>query len=277
MIAVYAMGGGLGHLARARRVLQLFGHAPSDAAIFSASRYAAHTDGSVVRVPRRLARSPGAFAAWLKAELRALAPQAVVVDAFPLGILGELADPSVLPQVPLYHVARLLKWNAYRAAFGGTPRTYEASFSVETLAPAHREFLASHSRMLRSMDLPFDLHAVQENPFTQMPKPVWLVVHSGPLAEVHALLEFAAAKASIENAAPHYVVVSPRALELPAGVARIAHPRAWELFAHADRIVTACGYNSMRETAPWRAKHLYLPLERRFDDQALRAQRAARC
>ena len=284
MIAVYAMGGGLGHLARAQRVLQALGCAPADAAIFTASPFAAQVSraGSrVVRVPRRLARSAAAFGAWLKEELRALAPSAVLVDAFPLGILGELADPRVLPQVPLYHVARLLKWKAYRAACAdqmcGTPRTYDASFSVETLTPVHEEFLASHSKLFRSIDLPFDLRATPENPFPAMPKPVWLIVHGGCAAEVHELLEFSCKQAKLENVAPRYVVVSPRALHLPAGVTRIAHPRAWELFPYAERIVTACGFNTMREAAPWRAKHLYLPFERRFDDQHLRAARARQC
>lgn len=273
MIAVYAMGGGLGHLARARRVLRALGCASADAAILSASPLACGSEcgPNIVPVPRRLARSRAEFGAWLKETLRALAPAAVVVDAFPLGILGELADPSVLPEVPLYHVARLLKWNAYRDAFPGTPRVYDASFSVEALAPAHADFLHSHSKTLSSMDLTIHIQPIEENPFGA--KPVWLVVHSGPAAEVRALIEFASRQAG--DAVPRFVVVSPRELDLPAGVTRIAHPRAWELFQHAERIVTACGFNSMHEAAPWRAKHLFLPLERRFDDQHLRAQRAA--
>jgi hypothetical protein len=269
MIACYAMGGGLGHLARARRVLEVLGCASADAAIFSASPLARGPD--IVPVPRRLAGSRAEFGVWLKETLRALAPTAVVVDAFPLGILGELADPSVLPEVPLYHVARLLKWNAYRKAFAGTPRRYLASFVVEELASEHAEFLAENSERI----LPLDLSSIQEskteNPFKD---PVWLVVHSGPDAEVRALLDFASTKT--KNSVPKFVVVSPRALDLPAGVERIAHPRAWELFPHAERIVTGCGFNSMLEASPWRAKHLFLPFERRFDDQQLRAARIDR-
>jgi hypothetical protein len=270
MIACYAMGGGMGHLARARRVLRSLGCAGGDAAILSASPLARGPD--IVRVPRRLAGSRVEFAAWLKKTLRALAPAAVVVDAFPLGILGELADPRVLPEVPLYHVARLLKWNAYREAFAGSPRKYDAILAVEKLTGSHQDFLGLHSRAFRSIDLPFQNEGAKKNPFEK--RPVWLVVHSGSAPEIHALLKYAAEQAKRENARPHYVVVSPRAPELPAGVAYLAHPRASELFPHAERIVTACGFNSMLETGPWRARHLYMPLERRFDDQALRAQRA---
>lgn len=270
MIAVYAMGGGLGHLARTRRVLQALGCAPADAVILSASPLA--LGPGIVPVPRRLAHSRAEFAAWLKKTLRALAPSAVVVDAFPLGILGELADPRVLPEVPLYHVARLLKWDAYRDAFAGTPRRYDATLAVEPLGAAHGEYLNLHSKHFHTLELPNDAQIQCENPFGK--NPVWLVVHSGPAAEVRALIEFAAIKA--KNAVPQFVVVSPRALDLPAGVTQLAHPRAWELFAHADRIVTACGFNSMLEAAPWRSKHLFLPLERRFDDQNLRAARALR-
>ena len=268
MIAVYAMGGGLGHLARARRVLRALGHADAPAAILTASPLARGPD--IVRVPRRLAHSRTEFAAWLKRTLRALAPSKVVVDAFPLGILGELADPGVLPEVPLIHVARLLKWEAYRKAFAGVPRSYETSFSVETLVPAHEEFLAAHSGAIRSLELPVE-NSRQSDPFK---RPVWLVVHSGPAAEVHKLLDISQKRTKIENTSPQFVVVSPRALDLPAGVTRMAHERAWELFPHVERIVTGCGFNSMLETRPWRAKHLFLPFERRFDDQALRALRA---
>ena len=270
MIACYAMGGGLGHLTRARRVLRSLGCASADAAILSASPLARGPD--IVAVPRRLATSRAEFAAWLKKTLRSLAPSAVVVDAFPLGILGELADASVLPEVPLYHVARLLKWKAYREAFGGSPRKYDATLAVEKLTSAHEEFLGSHTKAFRSIDLPFKNEGMQVNPFKR--KPVWLVVHSGPAAEVRELLEFSLNRSKKENIAPNFVVVSPRALDLPADVTRIAHERAWELFPHAERIVTGCGFNSMLEAAPWRGKHLFLPFERRFDDQALRAARA---
>ena len=271
MIACYAMGGGLGHLARARRVLQALGCGGTDAAILSASPLARGPD--IVPVPRRLAHSRAEFGAWLKKTLRAIAPSAVVVDAFPLGILGELADPRVLPEAPLYHVARLLKWSAYREAFAGTPRKYDASFAVEKLTTVHEEFVASNSTRFESMDLSYQFHSNQENPFKK--DPVWLVVHSGPAAEVRALIEFARMKA--KSTVPQFVVISPRALDLPEGVERIAHARPWELYPHAARIVTACGFNSMHEAAPWRTKHLFMPLERRFDDQALRAQRARRC
>ena len=264
------MGGGLGHLARARRVVEaLHGHG-SRTAILTASPLAVGSD--IVRVPRRLAGSASAFGAWLKGALRSLSPSAVVVDAFPLGILGELADRTVLPDAPLYHVARLLKWNAYREAFAGTPRRYEASFAVEPLTPGHKEFIASNSKVLRSMEFSFPSFSQKENPFRK--KPVWLVVHSGSAAEVRSLIDFAYIKSLSEKAKPHFVVVVPRAFELPAGVERMEHARAWELFPHADRIVTGCGFNSMLEAGPWRAKHLFLPFERRFDDQRLRARRA---
>ena len=267
MIAVYAMGGGLGHLARARRVLDALGRAGEEVAILTASLLAQGPD--IVRVPRRLARSRVEFAAWLKATLRALAPSAVVVDAFPLGILGELADQSVLPEAPLYHVARLLKWGAYRKAFPGTPRIYDTSFVVEEPAPAHESFLAENSERVLRLDLFSKHNSKTENPFK---KPTCLIVHSGPASEIHTLIEFASRHSTSE-----FVVVSPRQLDLPEGVTRIAHERAWELFPHAERIVTGCGFNSMLEAAPWRAKHLFMPFERRFDDQALRAQRAGQC
>ena len=134
MIVAYAMGGGLGHVRRARAALAVLApQAPH--AILTASRLASGDD--LIRVPRQLARAPAAFAGWLRAELRALAPAAIVVDAFPLGVVGELAQRRVLPDVPLYHLARLLRWDAYAGAFPGTPPRYTAiNFGGQSLASA---------------------------------------------------------------------------------------------------------------------------------------------
>ena len=272
MIVAYAMGGGLGHLRRARAVLDRL--APgSDRVFLTASRFAGG-DG-VIRVPRRLADFPAAFARWLRQTLHSLRPEAVLVDAFPLGILGELADASVLPDVPLWHSARLLRWDRYRAAFSGAPRRYDAVFAVEEPTPDHEVFLRAFSREFSRIDL-----AVEKtgNPREKSDKqaPHWLVVHSGPAAEVHRLLEFASGSERDLPVKPEFLVVSPRDISLPRGAARISHPRAWELFAHAGRIVTACGFNAMREAAPYAGKHLFLPFARRFDDQPLRAARRRR-
>jgi hypothetical protein len=273
MIAFYAMGGGLGHMRRARAVLsQLFENETH--LIVTASRYASGDD--VLRVPRHLAASRGAFADWLRAELRALRPSALIVDAFPLGILGELADHSVLPDVPLYHVARLLRWEAYAAAFPGTPRPYAASFAVEPLTPAHQAFLAAHSGRVERIELSVPENVpVDGNPLAdyRVPgRPLALVVHSGPAAEVHALISV------VPEEDARIVVASPlRDLDLPSRIARIQTMLpASSLFPFADRIVTACGFNSMRETAPYASRHSFRPFARRFDRQDLRAARRYR-
>ncbi len=273
MIAVYAMGGGLGHVARARRLMARLVEGPAQCAIFTASPLAQGPD--IVRVPGELSKSAAGFGGWLKHTLRTLAPEAIIVDAFPLGILGELADHEVLPKVPTYHVARLLQWDAYRSAFAGTPRTYDASYFVEPLTTAHEAFLRKHSRSVQTLALESDTCAASEDPFVNDAHPVWLVVHSGPASEVEALLDFAQDRAAFAGISPRYFVISPRPPELPDGAEHLPHARPAELYAHADRIITACGFNTMLETRPWRAKHLFLPFERRFDDQALRAARAA--
>ncbi len=54
-----------------------------------------------------------------------------------------------------------------------------------------------------------------------------------------------------------------------AGPARRARPYA-QLTA---RLITAAGFNIMRQAAPYRAQHRPLPFSRRFDDQFARVAR----
>src|SRR5262249_49323155 len=45
------------------------------------------------------------------------------------------------------------------------------------------------------------------------------------------------------------------------------------LFPLAERVITACGFNVMRQTESLASIHRFLPFERRFDDQFQRARR----
>jgi hypothetical protein len=42
-------------------------------------------------------------------------------------------------------------------------------------------------------------------------------------------------------------------------------------FAHAERLVTAAGWGAIRDGAPFRDKHRYIPYPRALDDQFARA------
>ncbi len=256
MIVVYAMGGGLGHLARARRVLEALGTRGERAAVMTASpmndalRFDPQVE--VIVAPRDRARFP----AWLRDRLRGLAPDTVVVDAFPLGLLGELADPRILPDARLVHVARLLRWDAYRAACPGTPRRFDATFAVEPLTPPHADFLEAHSHRVERLAL------VASAPVEIAPGAPWLVSHSGPDDEIERLRAFAEREAGRRGERARIVVRSPRHLPVHEGP--------------CGALVTACGFNSMLEGAALGERHLFLPLARRYDHQPLRAARRQR-
>jgi hypothetical protein len=48
------------------------------------------------------------------------------------------------------------------------------------------------------------------------------------------------------------------------------------LLPHAERIITACGFNVMRHTAAYRQRHRFIPFPRHLDDQFVRAARHRR-
>jgi hypothetical protein len=256
MIVVYAMGGGLGHLVRARRVLAALEPGATRAAVITASSLAGAVafDPSieVIVAPR----NRGAFGGWLRKTLKALSPDTVAIDAFPLGIFGELADHSVLPAAKLVHVARLLRWDAYRAAFAGTPRRYDASFVVEALTPAHAAFLEAHSARVA----PLSLGAPE--PFALRTGAPWLISHAGSENEVDALYAFAQREAVRLGESPTYLLRTPR-----------SQPEATGPFG---ALVTACGFNSMCEGESAGTRHFFLPMARQFDNQELRAARRHR-
>jgi hypothetical protein len=231
----YALGGGLGHLARARKVLEALG---LDAVILTASPYGGDRRVTgphrALKVPRRLGHDRAAFRRWLAPVLREA--DELIVDTFPGGILGELCGLT-LPRATL--IARRLRWDVYERRLNGPLPRYERTYEVEPLGVGE------------PLDLP---QAPIGEPLAD--EPHWVVVHAGPRHELDALIEHA-------REAPKLIVAD-------------IHPVAPHL-AHAERVITAGGFNAVHENTRWRERHTIVPFPRALDDQFARAQWAAGC
>lgn len=247
MILYYALGGGLGHLTRGRRVLETLGLA-HDAAFVTTSEYASDP------------RVTGGIPVIDHASLRAVARRAerMLVDTFPCGIEGELSALDV----PMDLIARRLRWRAYRDAMSSALPRFGTVYCVEELEPGQCAELTTPLVPL-SWSVPDALSSIE---------PYWLVVHSGPAEEVRELVEYACELQRLATEKPDRTLVATRCkIELPQGFELVDAYPASPLFPSASRIITAAGFNAMHETAPWRDKHHAVPFARRFDDQYWRA------
>lgn len=236
MIVYYAMGGGLGHATRARRVLEAL--RIDDAAIVASCKPDPRVTGRY-----RVADS-----------LDGLDAERIIVDTFPLGLKGELAGIDA----PLDYVARLLKWDEYRRCVPGDLPHFGTMYVAEPV---------THTVPCDQI-VELTLNAARCPPLAAR-DPYWLVVHSGPEEEVRDLIAYAEDLQTLEHDHSEIVVVSQ------CGIGLDLIP-ASALFANAKRIVSAAGFNVMLETEPYRDKHRVVPMPRRFDDQFARAARRRR-
>jgi len=280
VIAVYAMGQGLGHLTRVRAAVHTMGIDEHEVTLLSDSP-AAHDRRVVagmnsVVVPADVAPDPAAMAGWVTATLADLEPDEVWVDAFPGGIRGEL-NASVVPvRTPVVHLARLLQWSTYANSMPSDPLRFERSYLTEPLTQPHLEWLRAMSMTVTPLDLAEpaagpDLFAV--GTIEDLPPPRWLIAHAGPEDEVLELVAYAQDMGDSEGGSVSLVVAAPNPVE---GLATIDTYPVWPLFEHVDRVITAAGFNSMRQAAALGLgdRHRFVPFPRRHDDQFERARRA---
>jgi hypothetical protein len=270
-IVYYAIGGGLGHLVRARAFLHTL-DLSNDAVVLTVSDYARDRrvvgDLGILFAPRALDGKPAALRDWLLHELERMQPECLCIDAFPAGILGELCDLRDRG-IELWHVARLLRWDEYRAQLSGDCPHFHRVFRVEPLTAAHDAFLRTHADSIEDLEL---IDPPGEPPI-ESAEPYWLIVHSGPAAEVAELIAYAEEIRRVENAdVPLLVISANTPKELPPGTRVIDVFPATPYFGAAQRIFSAAGFNVMRQTRACRAKHVVLPMPRKLDDQMERAR-----
>jgi hypothetical protein len=246
MTVYYALGGGLGHETRARRVLQSLG--------VQGAEIIGNRD-----VPAALEGDRERHRAW---AIERFSGHRVIVDAFPAGLQGEL---SGIEGVSFDYVARLLRWDEYKRAIPEPPPRFGTTYVVEPLTEAHDSFVRAASAQV----IPLSLGAPSPKaPALGIEGDYSLVIHSGPAEEVRDLMAFAR-----ELGHERVHVVTRCDMPFPEGFARLSTDRPFDYFAGAKRIVSAAGFNLMLETEPWRDKHHVVPQPRRFDDQYLRAAR----
>jgi hypothetical protein len=283
MILYYAMGGGLGHLTRARAVLHTLG-VEDRAQILTASRFAddPRVTGSVpvVKAPRVYVGGMAAYVAWLRELFDKFRPEELYLDTFPAGINGELCDFPPVREMPVHYVARLMRWDEYERLLKGEPPRLANAYVLEPLDRRHAQFIerqGGRSRTLVLRDPPCEPH----RPACEMlgglggdGRPLWLIVHSGPAQEVSALISYAEELREVERVDARLALIAQRVpAGVPSEVTLVDCYPASLLFPLADRVISACGFNVMRQMRGRDGKHRFIPFARRFDDQFRRAAR----
>ena len=270
MIAYYAPGGGLGHIKRAGKILSLK-HGGEDGEIWSTSCHGRirHLGQNLVERPlvaSRLKRCQ--LSNEINERLQSSCPTHLYIDTFPSGIMGELTKLTWRGSCKIIFIGRRLKWQVYQEAIEGLAHpAFHKAYRVEPLEPAQISGMTICS--------PFEDITLPEKKVTPKPLPsrTWLITHSGPYSEVASLVRFAREHQSYLGCQGPIAILSPCQLRsLPEATYQLeSAPSAEPYFQSAHHIITACGFNIMEETKPYRHKQLVMPMPRRFDDQFWRA------
>lgn len=286
MIVYYAPGGGLGHLTRARAVLHTLGVRDKVLVITSRNLHTAqtvfegrpHTEIGIL--PRELERTPGQLRLWLQSLLRDANPAELYVDTFPAGILGELCGLTCPNHLQILHIARLLRWENYKNVITRDPPLFHNTFCLELLGEEHEGFVRNQSKEIQTLQIEDPPGNVSDSirrkilELKSVGSPLWLIVHSGPAEETKELLAYAREVSRMEELQPRFLLIKPeKSADSINGSLQWQYYPAHVLFPYVDQIVTACGFNAIRQTEPYEQIHRYLPFPRRYDNQFLRAAR----
>lgn len=269
----YAMGGGLGHLTRARAFLQML-EIEAETAIITASNFADDKrvvgDVKIIHIDEEYSQNKKDYQKLLANIFDEIKPKTLFLDAFPVGIIGEFADFD-FGEIKAHYLARLIRWENYSPLLEGFSNKFEKTYILEELKNEHLTFIKNNSKSNENFEL---IYPQIEHKIPNQEKPFWLIVHSGENAETMELVNYAEEMREIESAEVKLILMSPQKLNLkiPDFIQKDIYP-ASRLFESAERIFTACGYNVMKQTKFFRDKHFFIPFERRFDDQFKRAAR----
>jgi len=231
-VVYYALGGGRGHATRSRLLASWF--PPGTQVHFLLpERLRAWSHGLEVSFC-----GPEDLGAFVAERLAYLKPDLFVVDAFPRGVLGELAALEF--PCAAWLVARWLK-----PAYAQRPEVVVALDRYQAVLGCERT----------PWDVPV-LGAVVSDPPGRCQPCSLLWLGSGPLEEQQRLADFCHAQGA--------VLAAPDLGQARSDVS--------ELLAGADLVISAAGYNAYHEIVQSGAPAIFWPQARLYDQQELRAQ-----
>jgi hypothetical protein len=263
MILYYALGGGLGHIARSLAILErmpapLRGQCRLLVSSLSAGIAVPHAPCPVDRVPPAVMENKEDYFAFFTAYLRTHCFTAIVADTFPFGLLGELRGEA--GEVPRVLVGRYLRWEPYAARYGAGGRRPDAAVLLEEQEPAYRENLERRGRVMLRPG-PVSLAGA----FPPSSRRRCCLFHTGDGAELKILAHRAqGVMAELGLSGAPEVIVPENGL----------FPVERHLAGYSD-VVAGAGYGACAMALLGRGTvrfHL-TPFPRRYDDQALRLQR----
>ncbi|WP_299463078.1 hypothetical protein [uncultured Microscilla sp.] len=282
----YANGSGLGHLTRTLAVIHTLQLNQEPILLFTASD---HTDClrlpknvEIVKIPAYFANNQRSYQNWLCEQIEFHQISEVYIDAFPCGIVGEWNNFPDYIKVDFYHIGRVLNWQNYERLEINRPPSFKATYLLENVDPKHKRFLQIHSQELITLDLSYPPAALNRKErelvntiFSISDKPIWLIVHSEPQEEVKQLCAYAIEISQIENVQPYFVIISQTKpfRSITSNILWMNLYPAFPMFDKADRIFSACGFNVMQQTEMYKEKHMFLPFQRHYDNQFLRAKK----
>lgn len=246
---------------------------------------------------------------WLVKQINDLNIGEIYLDVFPCGLVGEWNNITELLvnyqrdvsfsetnflEIKFYSISRHLKWQNYKQLIT-KPLFFEASFMVEALESEHLAFITQHSKSVKTLKLvPFQYNLQQNNSQnnyktnlkSNLETPFWLIIHSEPLEELLILLEYTLEKQLIQKSNSKIIIISQiskdKFIEFLQKISNIIQIDlnyieiintfdTQNLIIHAEKIISACGFNVMQECENFSDKHECIPFERRYDDQFWRA------
>jgi hypothetical protein len=274
----YALGGGMGHLMRAHGIARAF--LRIDARPFvtlTNARFA------LPEVPIRLQLEGRPQAEELSALLRelltALHPSVLVVDAFPAGILGELAP--LLPQISCPKIAVLRRLQTAWIEQWDLPRLLPSSYDqLALIEPGARfegypenvptlETPPVLARNVSELFSPVDARAALDH---EGEAPLVVAAITGGSVGDYGILR--AAETHLQAVCGDNATLRLAAPVQPVGhqAKAIFHVPLMEVLTGVELVIGACGYNLAHETAALGVPAIFLPQRRKYDDQLSRAE-----
>lgn len=272
----YAFGGGLGHLTRAAAFIYSLGFHQDQFIIISSSEYAeiVFKKHQIIKISEDYYSKPFELRFLIEKYIKELHIDNFYIDSFPVGIAGELNGLRT-KGCKINYIARYLKWNNYYP-YIESALYFDNTFIVDFLAIEQLAFVNETSKNIRHLNLrepPTKNYNFVEKILAKLTGNIWLIAHCGNLNEIKTLYSHSKEIAGLLKNTPKYLIISQlENIAIDSGVQYLKYFPASDFFPFVDRIFTACGYNTMRQTLQYSNKHICIPFERRFDDQYMRAR-----